>query len=239
MHTSKSAKEQLCWNKKWANQSSDPNPIKHLWGDLKRFVHRGRPYNLSRVELVQGCEWLVWILEMACCHFFTPQKPGILKGCARLKYPLWVRVLCENDWNLGVWDWWCFRYNTLFWICGDEEQRSKSSTQTSLGIHWIIFPLLVCVICFLGCHWWISCWNGRGPTHVASWRCSPATILQPPATILWSGHHSGGEHPDGWHWNSAPSFLHPLWACVRLTSRLPQVHEKHLQLCATCSAEHR
>uniref|UniRef100_A0AAR2L4R7 Tc1-like transposase DDE domain-containing protein n=1 Tax=Pygocentrus nattereri TaxID=42514 RepID=A0AAR2L4R7_PYGNA len=60
-HTSKSTKECLHRNKiktlEWPSQSPDLNPIEHLWGDLKRAVHRRCPRNLSDLEGFCKEEW--------------------------------------------------------------------------------------------------------------------------------------------------------------------------------------
>uniref|UniRef100_A0AAR2K5L3 Tc1-like transposase DDE domain-containing protein n=1 Tax=Pygocentrus nattereri TaxID=42514 RepID=A0AAR2K5L3_PYGNA len=39
------------------HQSPDLNPIEHLWGDLKRAVHRRCPRNLSDLERFCKEEW--------------------------------------------------------------------------------------------------------------------------------------------------------------------------------------
>ncbi|KAI3375590.1 hypothetical protein L3Q82_003904 [Scortum barcoo] len=60
-HTSKSTKEGLHQNKievlERPSQSPDLNPIEHLWGDLKRAVHRRCPRNLSDLEQFCKEEW--------------------------------------------------------------------------------------------------------------------------------------------------------------------------------------
>lgn len=53
-HTSKSTNEWLHQKKikglEWPSQSPDLNPIKNLWGDLMRAVHKRCPHNLTDLE---------------------------------------------------------------------------------------------------------------------------------------------------------------------------------------------
>ena len=41
----------------WPSQSSDLNPIEHLWRDLKIAVQRRSPFNLTKLERSCGEEW--------------------------------------------------------------------------------------------------------------------------------------------------------------------------------------
>uniref|UniRef100_A0AAY5JVT3 Tc1-like transposase DDE domain-containing protein n=1 Tax=Esox lucius TaxID=8010 RepID=A0AAY5JVT3_ESOLU len=58
-HTSKSTKAWLHQISvlEWPSQSPDLNPIEHLWGDLKRALHRRCPRNLTDLEHFCKEEW--------------------------------------------------------------------------------------------------------------------------------------------------------------------------------------
>ncbi|KAG2465714.1 TCB2 transposase, partial [Polypterus senegalus] len=60
-HTAKISKEWLQDNSvnvlEWPSQSSDLNPIEHLWRDLKMAVHRRFPSNLMELERCCKEEW--------------------------------------------------------------------------------------------------------------------------------------------------------------------------------------
>ncbi len=60
-HTAKATQEWLRNNSvnvlEWPSQSSDLNPIEHLWRDLKMAVHRRSPSNLTELERICKEEW--------------------------------------------------------------------------------------------------------------------------------------------------------------------------------------
>ena len=60
-HTAKISKEWIQNNHvnvlEWPSQSSDLNPIEHLWRDLKMAVHRRSPSNLMELERICKEEW--------------------------------------------------------------------------------------------------------------------------------------------------------------------------------------
>ena len=50
----------------WPSQSSDLNPTENLWDELKRKVHKRRPWNLKDLEKSCMEEW-----SQIPCHVFT------------------------------------------------------------------------------------------------------------------------------------------------------------------------
>lgn len=85
-HTSKSTNEWLHQKKikglEWPSQSPDLNPIKNLWGDLMRAVHKRCPHNLTDLE-----------------HFCKEEQANISKrSCAMLidSYPKRLRAVIKS-----------------------------------------------------------------------------------------------------------------------------------------------
>uniref|UniRef100_A0AAR2JPU3 Tc1-like transposase DDE domain-containing protein n=1 Tax=Pygocentrus nattereri TaxID=42514 RepID=A0AAR2JPU3_PYGNA len=87
-HASKSTKEWLHRNKiktlEWPSQSPDLNPIEHLWGDLKRAVHRRCPHNLSDLERFCKEEWAN--IATSRCATLIGSYPKRLSAVIKTKY---------------------------------------------------------------------------------------------------------------------------------------------------------